>query len=96
MDKELFADLTRSLREARAISQGKAKPSRVFKVEAPDVKAIREGTGLSQAEFAQAIGVNVRTLQNWEQHRRQPTGPAAVLLKIVKNAPKAALKAIHA
>jgi putative transcriptional regulator len=41
------------------------------------------------------IGVNLRTLQNWEQHRTRPTGPAQVLLKIVSNNPKAAVEAIN-
>jgi putative transcriptional regulator len=40
--------------------------------------------------------VSIKTLQNWEQHRRNPTGPAAALLKIVRNAPDVALKTLHA
>lgn len=62
---------------------------------AQDVKTIREQLDLSQQEFANLIQVNVRTLQNWEQKRRCPTGPAAALLKIVANAPEAALQALH-
>lgn len=96
MDKELFKDLVKSLNEARAILRGKQKPSRVFELKTPDVKAIRERTGLSQADFAQLIGVKVKTLQNWEQHRRQPTGPAAALLTIVQREPETALRALHA
>jgi putative transcriptional regulator len=70
MDKELFEQLTQSMKEAIAIAKGEMKPSRVFTVELPDAKAVREKTGLSQSEFAQMIGVKVKTLQNWEQHRR--------------------------
>jgi DNA-binding transcriptional regulator YiaG len=59
------------------------------------VKSIRERLRLSQTEFARLMRVNIRTLQNWEQRRRRPTGPAAALLKIVADAPEAALKALH-
>ena len=50
-------------------------------------KAIREGIGLSQAEFADRLGISVRTLQNWEQGHRSPTGPALRLLKLAKRDP---------
>lgn len=96
MDPALFDDLVQSLKEAKAIARGEAPASRRFKVEAPDVKAVREQTGLSQSEFAGLMQVSVKTLQNWEQHRRNPTGPAAALLKIVSAAPDIALKALHA
>jgi putative transcriptional regulator len=52
-------------------------------VHAPDVRSIREAAQISQSQFAKPIGVNLRTLQNWEQHRTQLTGPARALLKIV-------------
>lgn len=96
MDKQLFDDLVGSLKEAKAISRGKAAASRRFVVSAPDAKAVREQTGLSQSDFARLMRVSVKTLQNWEQHRRQPTGPAAALLKIVATAPELALKSLHA
>ena len=96
MDKTLFEDLVSSLQEAKAISKGKAAPSRRFEVTAPYAKALREQIGLSQSEFARLMRVSVKTLQNWEQHRRNPTGPAAALLKIVSTAPDVALKSLHA
>lgn len=96
MDKTLFEDLVSSLQEAKAISNGKAAASRRFVVEAPDAKAVREQIGLSQSEFAKLMRVSVKTLQNWEQHRRNPTGPAAALLKIMSTAPDLALKSLHA
>ncbi|MCK6431910.1 MAG: helix-turn-helix domain-containing protein [Burkholderiaceae bacterium] len=77
MDKTLFDDLVGSLKEAKAIAKGRAKPSRRFELIAPDAKAVREQTGLSQSEFAKLMRVSVKTLQNWEQRRRNPTGPAA-------------------
>ena len=95
MDKALLSDLLTSLKEAKGIAKGKIKASRRFEVMLPDVKAIREQTGLSQAEFALLIRVSIRTLQNWEQNRRTPTGPAVALLKIVSAFPKVALKALH-
>ena len=96
MDKTLFEDLVGSLQEAKAISKGKAAPSRRFVVTAPDAKAVREKIGLSQSEFARLMRVSVKTLQNWEQHRRNPTGPAAALLKIMSSAPDVALRSLHA
>ena len=95
MDKTLFDDLTQSLKEAVAIRKGEAPPSRRFEGTQTDVKAVREQIGLSQSEFARLMRVSVKTLQNWEQHRRHPTGPAAALLKIVSTAPEAALKSLH-
>lgn len=96
METALFDDLMQSLKEAKAIAKGEAPASRRFTIAPPDVKAVREQTGLSQAEFARLMRVSVKTLQNWEQHRRNPTGPAAALLKIVSTAPEVALKSLHA
>ncbi len=96
MDKTLFEDLVSSLQEAKAITKGKSAPSRRFVVEAPDAKAVREQIGLSQSEFARVMRVSIKTLQNWEQHRRNPTGPAAALLKIMSTAPDVVLKSLHA
>lgn len=55
-----------------------------------DAQAIRlsaRGVGSTQATFAQAIGVSVKTLRNWEQRRREPTGPARVLLTLLQRDP---------
>ena len=95
MEKTLFDDLVQSLKEAKDISKGKAEASRRFRITAPDAKAVREQIGMSQSEFARLMRVSIKTLQNWEQHRRNPTGPAAALLKIVLTAPDVALKSLH-
>lgn len=95
MDKTLFDSLKQSLKEATAIRRGELVPGRVTEIGAPDAKAVRAKIGLSQSDFAQLIGVKVATLRNWEQHRRQPTGPAAALLTIVEKEPEAALRALH-
>lgn len=97
MEQPLFDDLLKSLKETQAISKGEAKASRRFEVAAavPDVKAVREQIGLTQSEFAQLMRISVKTLQNWERHRYNPTGPAAALLKIVSMAPDVAIKSLH-
>jgi putative transcriptional regulator len=57
----------------------------------PNVTNIREKTGLSQARFAQLLGVSVRTLQDWEQGRRAPSGAAKTLLMIADKNPRVLL-----
>ncbi len=57
----------------------------------PSVSAIRERTGLSQSRFARLLGVSVRTLQEWEQGRRAPTGAARTLLAVAQKNPRALL-----
>lgn len=95
MEPALFDELIESLKEAKAIAQGQAQPSRRFELKRMDVKAIREKTGLSQSQFAQLIQISTKTLQNWEQQRRTPTGPAAALLKILSVNPDSAIQALQ-
>ena len=76
MKKQLFDELVESIRQAGKIHRGEAAPSRKFGFEPKAVRAIREKLKKSQSEFAQMIGVSVATLQNWEQGRREPEGPA--------------------
>jgi DNA-binding transcriptional regulator YiaG len=96
MEKSLFDDLVESLKEAQAISKGKIKASRRFTVKPIDAKEVRKKTGLSQSDFARLMHVSIKTLQNWEQQRRTPTGPAAALLKIVSTSPDLALRSLQA
>lgn len=95
MDNKLFNELLSSVQEMDKIAKGKKKPARTFKYPEPEVKAIREKTGLSQTHFAMLIGVSKRTLENWEQGRRHPTGPAKALLRILDADTKRAVKALH-
>ncbi len=95
MKREMFEELLDSAREAGAILRGQREHSRRVVIGASGVRAIRERTRLAQSEFAHLIGVSVKTLQNWEQDRRRPAGPAAALLKIIACEPQLAVKAIH-
>ena len=97
MDKEHFDQPVKGVREMKRHIAGKPVPGiRVTEIPEPDVSAIREAAQLSQSQFARLIGVNLRTLQNWEQYRTRPTGPARALLKIVASNPKSAIEALHA
>jgi putative transcriptional regulator len=58
----------------------------------PSVASVREKTGLSQGDFARLLGVSVRTLQEWEQGRRAPSGAARTLLMIAAKNPRALLE----
>ena len=95
MDKKMFDELLDSVKEMDKIAKGKKKPSRKFIFNELEVKTIREKTGLSQNRFAMLIGVSKRTLENWEQGRRHPTGPAKALLRMVDADPEYALKTLH-
>ena len=94
MKKQDFGNLVGSIREAGHIRRGEAQPSRVTEYAAVDVKAIRRRLGKSQAEFARLIGVSVATLQNWEQGRRRPEGPARALLRVAAVNPEAVAAAL--
>ena len=60
----------------------------------PDVRALRESLGLSQEAFAERFQLSLRTLQDWEQERRVPEGPARVLLRVIEREPEAATRAL--
>ena len=87
MNKNAFAELTASIKEAGEIKRGKAKPSRRFDVIPPNVRRIRQRFSASQSGFAKMLGVSVDTIQNWEQGRCSPTGPARVLLVVADRNP---------
>jgi putative transcriptional regulator len=95
MKNEHFNELIASVKEAGKIKRGEIEATRTHDFPAPDIKAIREGIGFTQSKFATLIGVNIRTLQNWEQGHRHPTGPAKVLLKLVQTDPKSVVKNLN-
>ena len=95
MKPKMFEELLESVREGGAILRGQRRASRQFEVGSSGIRDLRERTSLSQSEFARLIGVSVKTLQNREQDRRRPTGPAAALLRIIAHEPRLAVEAIH-
>lgn len=89
MNEKDFAELAESINEAGLIKRGERKPSRVIEFSPMDIKGIRQKLDKSQSEFALMIGVSVGTLQNWEQGRRKPVGPARALLRVADQSPEA-------
>jgi len=81
--RDLAADLLQAVREMKA--------GQVQVVSSPVIEA-RKKTGLSQSQFAALLGVSVRTLQGWEQGRKQPSGAARTLLAIANRNPRALLE----
>lgn len=96
MDKKLFNELVESMTQMNEIIRGDRQPSRVFHIDADTVKDIRAATGLSQPKLAALMDIDVGTLRNWEQGRREPTGPAKALLRAIAVDPEHVLKALAA
>jgi putative transcriptional regulator len=96
MKDDLFEELRQSVREGGAILRGRRKPSRLFRVGEPDVRAVRKSYRLSQSKFAALMGISAATLRNWEQGRRKPEGSARILLRIVAMHPEAVLDVVAA
>ena len=90
-----FADLLKSIDEAKDIRTGKRKPSRVLTFNPIEVKTIRRRLHVSQTQFAHLIGVSAATLRNWEQGRTYPEGAARALLKIAAYRPNTVLEALR-
>lgn len=93
MKKELFNELLESVKQAKAIELGEMKPARTFHFNPRnDIVKVRGKLGYSQSKFASLLGISRATLQNWEQGRREPTGPAKVLLRIASKRPDVLLE----
>jgi len=95
MKTQEFEKLVKSVKQAGKIKRGKFSPGRKFEFSPYDIKEIRRKLNTSQSEFATLIGVSVSTIQNWEQGRRYPEGPARALLKIASVNPATVVKALH-
>lgn len=95
MNEKDFSELVESIKQAGEIKRGIRRPSRVFEFSPMDIKSIRQKLDKSQSEFALMIGVSVGTLQNWEQGRRKPVGPARALLKVAAENPEAVRDALE-
>jgi putative transcriptional regulator len=85
--RNLGAEILEGIRQIKS-----GKTGRVSTL--PSVAAIRGQIGLSQSQFARLMGVSVRTLQDWEQGRRAPSGPARTLLMVAERNPQALLGAM--
>ncbi len=94
VDTKLFERLVESMTQMNEITTGERAPSREFTVDALHVKEIRKITGLTQTKFCDLIDVNLGTLRNWEQGRREPTGPARALLRAIYKDPVHVLTAL--
>ena len=84
-NRDVGAEILQGLREIKRGEYGRV-------INVPDIARIREKTGLSQVRFAQLLGVSVRTLQDWEQGRRAPSGAARTLLMVAARNPRALLE----
>jgi putative transcriptional regulator len=84
-ERDIGVEILNGIRELKLGKAGRV-------VNLPPVAEIREKTGLSQSRFAALLGVSVRTLQDWEQDRRAPSGAARTLLLIAHKNPKALLE----
>jgi putative transcriptional regulator len=90
-ERDIGREILEGLLEIREFKQGKAQ-LRTFTLSEPSsARTIRENLNLSQSAFARLMGVSLRTLQDWEQGRRNPRGPAKSLLRIAEQNPKAFL-----
>lgn len=87
--EELGLKLLQSVREMKA-----RKFVRVTEVQVNEVVQARQGTGLSQSEFASALSISKRTLQEWEQGRRAPSGAAQALIRIAHKHPEVVREAL--
>lgn len=95
MNNEDFELLVESIKQAGEIKKGLRQAERIFEFTPVDIKMIRNKLDKSQSEFAMMIGVSLGTLQNWEQGRRKPVGPARALLKVAAENPEAVREALE-
>ncbi len=92
MNEQDFENLKAGLQEVLKIERGEREPAKRYIIES--VRETREKHGLSQAEFAKMLGISVRTLQNWEQGHRRPTGPTRILLEVTTRHPELVMEII--
>ena len=92
MDKEMAQfqdDLLASVKQMKA-----GQAVRVTETVLSPVTLVRHAAGLSQVQFAELMGVSVRTLQQWEQGRRSPSGAAKILLRVAEKHPELLLEVV--
>jgi len=96
---EALLEASRARRDARLqrlarLIRGATAPPKFAPPDGVDVRAVRAMTGLSQAKFAELLGIELATLRNWEQGRRDPTGPGRALLRAIRKDPVGVIKAL--
>lgn len=89
--KTVFEQLLARAQRAGEFTHGRP---RAMAINAMTIKKLRGSTRLSQPEFAVLLGVELSTLRNWEQGRREPTGPARALLRAISNDPEHVIRAL--
>ena len=81
--KKFQEDLLESVRQMK-----RGEAARITKVKLPQAAEARQRMGISQQDFASLLGVSIRTLQDWEQGRREPTGAARTLIRVAEQHPR--------
>lgn len=89
--RDIGSELLASVLEMKA-----GRTGRVHRISLSQVAQARAKSGLSQSQFAQVLGVSTRTLQDWEQGRRKPSGAARALLTIAAKHPEVIREALAA
>lgn len=92
---EAFDDIKKGLDQAIKHASGKGRAAKIHKPKAVNVRGVRQEIGMSQPEFAATFGISLGTLRHWERGDRTPHGPALILLTVIKQNPKAVLKALR-
>ena len=95
LTKQHFYDWVRGVKQRPAAARQELQRAPRYQYSPSRLIEIRGRTSLSQAQFAQLLNVSVKTLQNWEQGRRRPAGPAVSLIRIVDREPAIALRALR-
>ena len=91
----VFEELLAGVQRSREAASGtRAAAAATVQIDAVTIKKLRGRTKLSQPQFAVLLGVELSTLRNWEQGRREPTGPARALLRAIRNDPERVIRAL--
>jgi putative transcriptional regulator len=90
----IFEELLAGVQRSRGAASGTRAAAPTFQIDAVSIRKLRGTTRLSQPQFAELLGVELSTLRNWEQGRREPTGPARALLRAIRNDPERVIRAL--
>ena len=94
MNSKEIEELLASMRPVALLARARRASARDLQINAVTIKELRGRTKLSQPAFATLLGVELSTLRNWEQGRREPTGPARALLRAIRNDPENVIRAL--